>query len=117
MEEVNFMEENKKRNLLSWLIVNSTLHEIGSIDKIKANKEHADDNLRVQFTINGIELPVKKSFEEIEKRLNQMIKERAEKLIIERMDEFFDNLYDLRDSFMEHIKEKFGFEPKLDDDY
>jgi hypothetical protein len=98
-EKIDYIKESRsgsKRSLLEAIIISCITEqkEIFNIPGFDAS------NLDVQFTINGIDMPVKKVFKGIEKQMNGIVKEEARKMIRYKLNEFQHSL----DEIVEHIE-------------
>jgi len=78
----------------------------------------------LKFTANGVEFPVKETFERMEKERDREIKEEAVKLVVERFHDISQEINDLnnfvfeaKQSIVNRMREKLELEETDDDNY
>lgn len=79
-------------------LANMLIRAVGALPPdIKARfyaREHGD-NYDIHFVVDGFELPLEASFDEIERQLDDMIKREAVKLLDDKLDEHYYKLTDI----------------------
>jgi len=80
-ETINWLEEEKAKTLLGWLIVEAATDEVMEADDFDASK------VLLELRINGVEVPVREAFEFANSQHDALIRREAVKLLDERFGE------------------------------
>jgi hypothetical protein len=95
--KINFMEI--RDTFLSYCMVNAVTH---ANKVLEITEKCSDGNYDVQFIINGVELPLEKTFKDIEKQIDDMVEKKAYDLIKEKLGD----LTNIADEITEDLKRK-----------
>lgn len=76
--KLNWHDEDSRKNLISWIIVESLPDSVGKAEDFDAS------NLDVKLTINGVEVDLKETFAFLESQLNKQVTDVAKELIQEK---------------------------------
>ena len=114
MDQITFDEIRNKHHFLEWVLI----HAITLKDAVPDIKRNPDDGgvLTLKFEVNDVELPILKTFKDLEKQDEERIRKEAAKLIEEKLGNLDDLLSDLSDGARGLFYKKLGVEVK-DDDY
>lgn len=90
-ETIKFTTSGLK-DFTEWFII----HAITELPKEEQDKLYSQDllNNSVTLTINGIELPVRKTFEYIDSQLDEIVAREAKKLVKEKLDNLIEPAYE-----------------------
>lgn len=111
-EDINRTNWADTDKLVSWFIIEALAHDTS--DEVagqianggqKTGPHQVHDSIKL--TINGIEVPLMKSFERYSKHCNEAIAEKALELLREKYDFKIAELAKLFDSAREEIRKKF----------
>jgi predicted enzyme involved in methoxymalonyl-ACP biosynthesis len=104
--KINF--EEHKDNLLGYCIVNASTKKDENIENIWPELD--SKNLEIQFIINGVELPLIQSFDDIQKQMDRLIKEKAFELFQEKLGDISTMINFVINDLERVAKEKLGIE-------
>jgi hypothetical protein len=104
--KINF--EEHRDNLLGYCIINASVKKDKNIKNIWP--ELNSKNLDIQFIVNGVELPLIQSFDDLRDQMDRRIAEKALELVQEKLGEVSE-LTNLITNELERVaKEKLGIE-------
>jgi len=110
MEKLTILEMRDGSNLLEWLVINSVTKK-GVVDKIWPDRAK-DGKWKIEFLINGVELPIMKSFKELESSLDEMVQEAAEKIVENKLSDFDYSLDDVLEDVKNLFRKKLGYKER-----
>lgn len=104
MEQITYDEIRKTCSFLDWVFIHAiTLKEAAS----KIKNFHAD-TYDISFTVNGVELPIIKTFQNLGKQDERRIQEAAKKLVEEKFADLDNDLSDIfedvKNTYLEKLK-------------
>jgi len=91
-------------NFRSWLIIHSVT-ELGDMDTILKAHPEGKKTWDVRLTIDGVELPLDKTIDQIEKNLDEHIVKKARELISSKMGEIENEIDELAENVREQVEE------------
>lgn len=91
-------------DFIGWVILESTVRKPGSIEQIC--KDEGD--LKIQFSVNGVELPFVGTLREIEAQIDRMVAEKAEELLRNRLGDSLQIMRDTVDAATRKFKRELG---------
>ena len=105
MEKMTIIEMKAQCGLLEWMVINAVTRESEAklIPKIPK-----DGKWELRFTMEGVELDVLKSFQELESNLDEHIKEKAKELINEKFNDLFYEVEEALDDYKDKLISKLG---------
>ena len=109
MEKLTILEM-RECNLLEWLVINSITKK-GNVEKIWPEFTK-DGKWEIQFLMNGVELPIMKSFKELESSLDEMVQRAAEKIVENKLSDFDYSLDDVLDDVKNLFRKKLGYKER-----
>ncbi len=100
-------ELRKECNLLEWCLINAVVNQQKTNEIISAEKtdEHGNRKFDIKLVVNGVDLPLMKTFKDAEKQMDQMILDKAKDLVNERLNEFDSKLDEAYQDFEDKITE------------
>ena len=101
LKVVDIGREKLLDSLLGHVLVSGTAIKKGSVGEIIKNGADHLGEYDIQFIVNGVELPIKKVFDAIEKQDEARITERATEIL----DNYFDGVYDVVNDTIEDIRD------------
>jgi len=103
--KIDFMKI--RDTFLGYCLVNSVTHA----DKVKEITGKTPDGLyEIQFIVNGVELPLEETFEDINQQIERMVKEKALELLKEKFSEMEDIMAQITEELKRKAEEKLGIE-------
>jgi len=91
-------------NFIGWFILEAIVKKAGAIDQIC--KE--DGDLRIQFSVNGVELPFVETLKEIEGQVDRMVNEEAMKLLKKKVGDSLEIMQETVDAATRKFKRELG---------
>jgi len=99
--KIDFMKE--RDSFLGYCMVNAVTHADKLVD---ITGKSPDGNYEIQFIINGVELPLKETFEDIEKQIDEMVAKKALELLEEKFLDMTDIVYHITEELKRTAQEK-----------
>jgi len=107
---------NKHLWLLEWVVIHAfTLLKKKDQEEIKLTKDQ--EGLDIKLTMNGVELPLIQSFEDMQKQDDDRIKKEAKELVLEKFQQYEDFLYDMMKELKKDALKKMGIELTEEEEY
>lgn len=100
-------ELRKECDLLEWCLINAVVNQQKLDEIITAEKTDEKGHRRfdIKLVVNGINLPLMKTFKDAEKQMDQMILDKAKELLQEKLNEFDSKVSDVYEDFEDRIKD------------
>jgi hypothetical protein len=103
--KIDFGKE--RDSFLGYCMVNAVTHA----DKVsEVTGKSPDGNYDIQFIINGVELPLEETFEDIEKQMDEMVRKKALELIEEKLADISDTAYQITEELKKRAAERLNLE-------
>lgn len=108
-ETINFTNELERDTFASWFLLNAMCNVCGR--DIRGVFGIKDEQMEVCLTVNGIEVPVKSTLEEMNRQMDEMLRREAKKVLNERindvmiaLDQLEERASEILDTEKENIK-------------
>ena len=102
MEKVNYLENSE--NFVGWLIVSALTDSEVDMNEFTHGDQFNASELEVKMSINGFDVPVMKTLNDIEKQMNRMVYEKALEIVNNKYGDIINLLSDMEERVKYKIK-------------
>jgi hypothetical protein len=110
--DINFIDI--KDTFLGWCIISASTHKDKNILNVWPDWKPGD-GIDAKFIVNGVELPLVESFDELKAQVDRMVAEKSYELISEKFSDLTDTVESLERKIKRTAKERLGI--TLDDEW
>ena len=100
--KIDFMKE--RDTFLGYCMVNAVTHKYKDGKTFLPSK--SEGGFDVQFIVNGIELPLKETFQDIENQIDEMVRKKALELLEEKFADMSDFVYQITEELKRKAEER-----------
>jgi len=102
MEKINYFEN--RENFIGWLIVSALTDSEVDMNEFTHGDQFNASELEVKMSINGFDVPVMKTLNDIEKQMNRMVYEKALEIVNNKYGDIINLLSDMEERVKYKIK-------------
>jgi DNA polymerase IIIc chi subunit len=108
--KIDFMKVHDE--FLGHCLINAITNKQEAIEEVVTNSK--DGMYEVQFIVNGVELPLEKTFKDIEKQIDGIVQKKAYQLLKEKFTDLLDITYEITEDLRRKGKERLNLDYEED---
>ena len=102
MEKINYLKN--RENFVGWLIISALTDSKVDMNEFTHSDQFNASELEVEMKINGVDVPVMQTLNDIEKQMNRMVYEKALEIVSNKYGDIFNLLDDMEERVKDKIK-------------
>jgi len=102
LEKINYLKN--RENFVGWLIISALTDSKVDMNEFTHSDQFNASELEVEMKINGVDVPVMQTLNDIEKQMNRMVYEKALEIVSNKYGDIFNLLDDMEERVKDKIK-------------